>query len=193
MKGKFIVLEGIDGAGKGVQMKALKKFLEDEKATFYKFPDERSMYGKIIKSFLAGKVNMSPREQVMVYLTDMLNKKESIEEELSQGHIVIADRYFTSTIAYQAENKRDEKFISDIISLLDLPIPNRIIFLDIDPRESFRRRRKRDVLEKDIKFLYKVRESYMRMIKRGFPCPDWRLIDGNNPVKEITREILRQI
>ena len=90
MKGKFIVLEGIDGAGKGVQMKALKKFLGDEKVTFYKFPDERSMYGKIIKSFLAGKVNMSPREQVMVYLTDMLNKKESIEEELSKGHTVIA-------------------------------------------------------------------------------------------------------
>ena len=193
MKGKFIVLEGIDGAGKGTQMKALKRLLAGKKVEFYKFPDERSIYGRIIKSFLAGKVNMSPREQVMVYLTDMLNKKESIEEELSKGHIVIADRYFTSTIAYQAENKKEEKFVLDIISLLDLPPPNRVIFLDIDPKESFRRKRKRDVLEKDIKFLYKVRDSYMRMMKRGFPCSDWRLIDGNDPVGEITQEILKLI
>ena len=33
----------------------------------------------------------------------------------------------------------------------------------------------------------------MRIMKRVFPCSDWRLIDGNNPIKEITREILRQI
>lgn len=192
MRGKLIVLEGIDGAGKGTQILNLRRALTS-RAAFYKFPDRKSVFGRVISSFLGGKIKLSKREQIILYLADMFDQSENIRSDLSRGKLVFLDRYYTSTLAYQAHNDKDWKFITNIVSLLDLPAPDLIVYIDINPMESFKRRKRRDVLESDISFLHRVVRNYRKMMDKGFPMRRWVVVDGTINKKDIADSILRAV
>lgn len=79
---RFIVIEGIDGAGSEPQSNLLVKFLEKEKIPVEKltYPDYSGPIEKIIHQFLHKKYEFSPETQFLLYFTDFLKDKEKIKK-----------------------------------------------------------------------------------------------------------------
>ena len=194
--GLFIVLEGIDGSGTETQSKLLKEFLDKKgkKTELIKYPDYDGPIGKLIHDFLHNKFDLPPDVQFSLYATDMLKDKDRILNGLKEGRIIIADRYFTSTIAYQSMTKGFslEKGIK-FAELFDLPKPDLVIFLDISPKTSTERKLKEkkvlDRHEADEAFLEKVRESYLELIERKIFAKRWFIIDGERSIEDVAGKV----
>lgn len=104
MKGKLIVVEGVDGVGKNTQSKLLVKALEAYKEVkFFSFPRYDTPTGMEVADYLNGKSHELTRIEVArLYANDRLAAKKEIEEALEKGMYVVCDRYVLSNIAYQS-------------------------------------------------------------------------------------------
>lgn len=152
-RGKFIVLEGLDGCGKSTQTKMLIEQLEKEgqRCKFIHFPIlEQGVYGKLIAQFLRGELNtqenvidsaynVHPKLVALMYACERKEHSHIIEEWLNDGYTVIADRYVCSDIAYQcaktagwAEKKQLREWILNLeFEVNKLPLPDKMLFLDL--------------------------------------------------------------
>ena len=127
--GKFIVIEGIDGAGGETQSSLLadvfrKTGLKVEKITY---PDYEGPMGKVIHDFLHYQHEFSPEVQFLLYFTDFLKDKEKIENCLKEGRVVVSDRYFTSTIAYQCQKGFSLERALELAQNFQLPKPDLVL------------------------------------------------------------------
>ena len=142
----FIVIEGLDGAGKSTQIASIAKFFE-EKGIQHKtlhFPRTDSpFFGEMIARFLRGefgKINqVDPYIVAMLYAGDRHDAASIISGWLKAGYAVILDRYVYSNIAFQCAKLNDEsekKKLRDWIFDLEynhfkIPKPDLSIFLDV--------------------------------------------------------------
>lgn len=141
MKGKLIVIEGIDGSGKSTCAKNLAEKLNSINIkTIYTFEPTHSHYGAKLKEGMLSE-DLDAEEELLLFVKD---RKEHIEymikPALEEGYFIILDRYFYSSIAYQGAKGIDinriinmhKDFIikPDIVFIFHLPIDialNRII------------------------------------------------------------------
>lgn len=111
--GRLIVFEGIDGTGKSTQLPLLATYLEDKgfTVTVTREPTD-GVYGKKIRALYSNRGNSTPEEELQLFLDD---RKEHIEQviapDLALGKIVLCDRYYLSTAAYQGANGFDPRDI----------------------------------------------------------------------------------
>src|ERR1700719_3071896 len=114
-RGKFIVLEGIDGSGKRTQLDMLALALSSRglALTQVSFPNYPGFFGKMVAQFLTGELGsldaVDPHFSALLYAGDRLESKPSIESALSEGKIVLADRYIGSNLAHQGARVPPEK------------------------------------------------------------------------------------
>ena len=194
MRGKFIVIEGIDGAGGETQTKLLKKFLEErgKKVLLLRYPDRKSPVGRVIYQFLERGLELTSKTLFLLYFADFLKDADLIEKSLKSGIFVIADRYFTSTLAYQRVNGIELNTMLKIAKLMSLPKPDLTIFLKIAPEISLQRKykekKKLDRFERDKRFLTRVAKFYEELARRNIFCK-WKIIDGEKPKYEVFQEI----
>jgi dTMP kinase len=196
MRGKLLVIEGIDSSGKTTQLGLLKEYLISQKTSFktIDFPQyETSFYGKMIARFLRGE--FGPLEHVnpyiisVIYALDRGQAKEAIEKWLKDGDIVISNRYATSNMAHQAgrlaKNLRN-KFLEwdeeleynvnkipreDIVIFLDVPSEVAQKLMRNDNRvQAYRHGKKKDMVEKDVTYLKHAEETYTWLAKK---FPHW--------------------
>ena len=101
--GKFIVFEGIDGAGVETQGKLLCNYLRKQKRSVERlyYPDYEGPIGRLIHQYLHKQYEFSVDIQFLLYFTDFIKDREKINQWIGEGKIVICDRYFSSTLAYQ--------------------------------------------------------------------------------------------
>ncbi len=141
MKGKLIVIEGIDGSGKSTCTKNLAEKLNSINIkTIYTFEPTHSHYGAKLREGMLSE-DLDAEEELLLFVKD---RKEHIEymikPALEEGYFIILDRYFYSSIAYQGAKGIDinriinmhKDFIikPDIVFIFHLPIDialNRII------------------------------------------------------------------
>lgn len=141
MKGKLIVIEGIDGSGKSTCAKNLAEKLNSINIkTIYTFEPTHSHYGAKLRDGMLSE-DLDAEEELLLFVKD---RKEHIEymikPALEEGYFIILDRYFYSSIAYQGAKGIDinriinmhKDFIikPDIVFIFHLPIDialNRII------------------------------------------------------------------
>lgn len=132
-RGFLIVLEGIDGTGKSSQAAHLKKWFEDcgHKVVASREPTDGPWGKKLRESAMLGR--MTAEEELDYFLKDRKQHvDELIEPSLAAGKIVILDRYYFSTMAYQGARgfdpleirRRNEEFAPqpDLLVILDLPV-----------------------------------------------------------------------
>ncbi len=180
-KGKLIVIDGIDGSGKGTQTELLVKALQAKKikVKLISFPEYSTNFfgnfiGYCLKEQYFNFVQVHPKIASVLFAADRFEAKEKIEKWLQQGFIVIADRYVSANQIHQGgkitNTKKREKFIEwldemeykvfkipkpDVIFYLDLPL--KIALKLIKERDLIKKRnylgQKKDVHEKDINFL----------------------------------------
>src|SRR3989344_9017264 len=108
-KGKLIVFEGIDGSGKSLQLKLLKKYFDLHRIPnkVIDFPRyKQSFHGKTVARYLQGEFgsinDTNPYLVSLAYALDRASAKEEMNKRLAEGKIVLADRYATSNMAHQA-------------------------------------------------------------------------------------------
>jgi len=185
----FIVLEGLDGAGKSTQVKMLQEHFEKfgKRTQFLHFPrTDNSIFGDLIAKFLRGDLgavdSVDPYLVALIYACDRNDAKSAIQQWLDDDVVVIADRYVSSNIAFQCakiDDLEQRRILRDWIINLEfayyqLPKPSINLFLDVpfsftkkkltEQREGDDRdylRGKSDIHENDLTLQERVREVYL--------------------------------
>ena len=194
----FVVLEGLDGSGGYTQSNLLKEYFEDKHvpSVFVKSPEYDTEVGRAIRDYLDGKVKLKTEQAFLLFATDVLNSVPKIKEGLEEDKVIFADRYITSTIAYQCANGFPFENAIKFVKSHEYPEADFIIFIDIKPETSMERKMKEhgklDIHEKNLEFLRKVREFYMKEIKENI-LGKWIVIDGEQSKEEIHKNILKII
>ncbi|HEC92006.1 MAG TPA: dTMP kinase [Candidatus Atribacteria bacterium] len=184
-KGILIAIDGIDGAGKTTQCNMLKEWLNSQgyRAVIVKEPSKDSRYAKQIRiRSLHHRIfdfHNTPEAELKLFIEDRKeNVEKKIKPNLEKNKIVIMDRYYFSTIAYQSVLGIDPEFIR-IMNESFAPIPDLTIILDVTPDVGIKRINKRgDTCNSFEKrdYLEKVRKVFLQM--RGYP--NLHFVDGNN-------------
>ncbi len=194
MRGKFIVFEGLDASGKETQSRKLVEYLNSKKinAIYTDEPTASNPIGLFIKDWLSKKFDIkSPHSIPLLFAADRYEHLETvIKPALEKGTWVICDRYFYSTIAYETAilNGGEEimKWIEELHRFV--PKPDIVIYLDISPEESVKRKPNGDRLEK-LEMQKKVKEIYYK-IKDKF---NFVVIDGQKDVESVFEDVKRVI
>lgn len=142
----FIVLEGLDGAGKSTQIAKLRdmflqKGIESEYLHFPRF--DAPVYGELIARFLRGDLgsveSVNPYLVALLYAGDRADAAATIRDWLSEGKVVIVDRYVYSNIGYQCAKIADAKERATLREWIlhteyeefNIPKPDLSLFLDV--------------------------------------------------------------
>lgn len=113
MRGRLIVLEGIDGSGKATQAKLLKHALDQHgrESILFSFPGYRStIFGEEIRAYLAGEYGeLPPKMAATLFALDRFEQLPSLREALDRGLNVVCDRYLPSNLAHQGARCSDSE------------------------------------------------------------------------------------
>ena len=191
-RGFLIVIEGIDGAGKSTQAEILMSSLRERGFDVVYFSEPSgSRWGREIKRKARDPDSITPAEELELFQKD---RKENVEMNLKpalgRNKIVVLDRYYFSTIAYQGAKGIDEERIKRMNEEFAVE-PDLVFILDIDPREGLDRiknRRKKDRLFERADYLARVRQIF-----RGFKGKKFIHIDARMPKEEISARIEKHV
>ena len=176
MKGLFITFEGIDGCGKSTQCERLKEYLKanGRDFIFVREPGGTEI-GERIREILLDKKNskMTPRTELLLFEAARAQiTEEVIRPALEEGKIVLCDRFFDSSSAYQGCARG---MGMDFVAGLNMAAtgglkPDITFFFDISAEEALARRGKRgeasDRIElAGLKFQEDVRKGYLELAK----------------------------
>ena len=166
-KGKFVVIDGIDGSGKATQVVLLKTKLKKEgiKAKSIDFPRYyNNFFGSLIGEYLSGIhgdfIKTDPKLASVLYAADRFESSQEIRKWLNEGYIVIADRYVSANQIHQGGKIVNAKKRKEFLDWLDkmeygvfgIPRPDLVIYLDI-PYEVSQQWLKKKVAQRKKKYL----------------------------------------
>ncbi len=188
MVGKFIVIEGIDNAGKGTQSALLTEHIRANglKAIITKEPTN-GLLGGISRAVINKELNISGKALQLIFCADRAHHIETeIEPAMAKGFNVVCDRYFFSTLAYGFVSGINYKWLRSVN--ISFRKPDLGIYLDIDPKMSLSRMPKeQDSLQifDTIQKISKVRQAYISISKEFH----LKRVDANGSVEEVSQRI----
>jgi dTMP kinase len=195
MKGKFIIIEGVDGAGCGIQTELLKERLNEklsQPVLHIRYPNYNNPIGVTIHKFLHEELQLSTDMQFFIYSLDMLKDMKEIKKALEEGRIVLADRYFTSTLAYQCSQGFPIEKALKFAELFDFVKPDLIIYLKVSAETAMKRKQKEktemDMFERDLEFRKKVSKKYEELANKNI-FGKWVVVDAERSIEEVAKEI----
>ncbi|MGQ9543813.1 MAG: dTMP kinase [Candidatus Bathyarchaeia archaeon] len=184
-EGVFIVIEGIDGAGKTLHSKNLCLQLK-RKGYIARYTAEPSgnIIGRLLREEFLNRRKIPPEVETLLFAADRLQHlREEILPTLRQGGIVVSDRYYYASIAYQGAQRVNIEWVRCVNKFA--PKPDLAIYLDVPAEVAMSRiRRGRSLMER-IGFERKVREVYLELVRRG----ELTYIDGNRPIETVDEDI----
>lgn len=211
-QGKFIVIEGIDGAGKTTQLGLLKTWLEEEHGKNVEtldFPQYGEFWGKLAGRFLNGEFGeldqVSPYLASLPYFLDQASRAGKIRTALEAGKWVLSNRYLSSSLIHQTSRIAGESAKADFRAWLTeaaythagLFKEDAVIALYVDPAVSIENARKarerkaaayakdRDIAEENFQHFI---DTAAEVIKACELYPHWRLVDcmeGDEPSRAL--------
>ncbi len=165
----FFVFEGIDGSGKTTVSKRIAERLKEknQSVVWHREPTDGN-YGKKIRSFLSGQATLSPKEQLELFVLDRIESVNSvILPHLEKGSLIIQDRYYYSTAAYQGGKDLSAEEILSLNENKGFPKPTQVFFLDLTPEEAKERRKYRGGTEEafdEDKEQNRIYANYMKIL-----------------------------
>jgi dTMP kinase len=190
-KGFFLVLEGVDGSGKSTQAKMLGEYLRENGYDVVHTAEPTSGFiGQTIRMALSGKMELAPRTLSLLFTADRSEHVDKvISPAIGEGKIVICERYYYSTLAYQSVQGVNPQWILESNSFA--PEPDLVILLEIDPEKALPRiNRDREVFEV-IDFQKAVQKELLEFSYRGYKKfgnrvkKQWKTVDASKSVDEV--------
>jgi len=216
MKGKFIVLEGIDGSGKGTQTELLVERLkkENKEVVVNDYPRYETSFwgghvGRMLSKEFGNPMEISPYLTVLPYMLDESDgSKKIIEPALEDGKIVVSNRYFTSNVHQIAKKPVEEREIyanwlwDTGYNQMEITRPDLVLVLLVDPEicrenvlkkaeRNYTKGQKLDAPEEDFNHQMEAAKEYRKMAQKE---PNtWVLIDCCREGKLMSKEEIREI
>jgi len=197
-KGIFIVFEGGEGIGKSTQAKLLKAWLEQEGETVVlsREPGGSDLgieIRKILLSHSTGEI--SPRAEALLYAADRAHHVFSvIRPALAAGEVVISDRYFDSSIAYQGAGRVLEPGEVARISrwATESLFPTLTIIIDLPAEIGLSRLKSKDRLESQpLDFHERVRQEFLQI---SLLDPErYFVVSGNQSIEDTHSAIIARV
>ena len=218
-KGRLVVIDGTDGSGKATQVDLLAKRLKKDgrKVKIVDFPEYyKNFFGEFIGHCLSEQyynwLNVHPKIASVMYAADRWESSDKIRKWLTEGYIVIANRYVSANQIHQGGKAKDTKRRNDFLKWLDkmeyevfkIPRPDITLYLDLPTnlvlkllkhRESSKMKRaylkkKKDVHENDVNFLINSRKSALKLVKE---IPNFIKIECSQNGEILPREEIHKI
>jgi len=196
LAGKFIVIDGPDGAGKTTQAELLAEFLAESGLDICRIRDPGgTTIGDEIRTILLDRRHgrMNVQCELMLYMASRAQlASEVIAPALADGKCVLGDRYVSSTIAYQGAGGADTEAITQAAAIaVGDTMPDLTVILDIDPEIGLARAAgdgQADRIEsKHIEYHRKVREIFLSQARSR---PDrFAVISGDGSVDDIQQQL----
>lgn len=172
-KGKFIVIEGLDGSGKTTQTKILAAKLREKGMRVVTHAEPTSgEYGRKCREILSGAKKCTKSELALLFTADRIdhnvNDADGINMHIDKGETVLCDRYYYSTLAYQGVDVGMEWLKTLNLGCEDIRKPDLCIFLDLTPEKSMERiyaNRTADQIE-----IYETQDYLTSIRKRFYNC-----------------------
>ena len=188
---RFIVFEGIDGAGKTTQLDRLEKALTEAGTPVFRTAEPTSSdTGKLLRRALSGELKKSPAELALLFTLDRVEHNKEIETALNEGKTVLCDRYYYSTIAYQGPSAGFDWVKHMNLDCPSIRTPDLCIFLDLSPDESIKRISARgeaaEIYETKAQ-LTNIRDHFLNTLKT---LPNVRIINASGSPAEVHEAIL---
>jgi len=197
-KGLFIVFEGIDGSGKTTQSKLLFELFskEGKQVIWTKEPTDGDI-GSLLTNKYLKEVDL-PIVDALLFAADREEHlKDVVIPALNQGKIVISDRYYHSTLAYQQAQGLELKWLLELNK--NFIKPDLTIIIDLEPEiaiERIEKDKKRKIEDRKkfekLEFLKKVRKNFLDLPK---VLKDEKIvvIDGNKEKEEGFEAVVKEI
>lgn len=207
MQGKFIVIEGGDGAGKDTQIELLQE--EFPPSTSLGTGGEQFVYtrdpggtalGTRLREIVQYEQTVSKEAELLLFLASRAQLvQEVVLPTVAQGLHVISNRFDLSTYAYQIYG-RDRLDMKELIESMSTyargsAVPDLLILLDIDPRVGLERLVERGEKltrfeEEDVQFHERVRTGYLEGTKK---YPHVAIVDASRPVEEVYEDVRKAV
>ena len=196
-RGRFIVFEGIDGAGKTTQIELLEKKLKEMGRAVYRTAEPtESVTGGMLRDALAGISKRTACEMAALFTLDRIfhnvNPVHGIEKMLNDGIDVICDRYYYSTLAYQGSEIKGDWALDMNLKCPEIRRPDVCLFLDLTPEQSMERISKgrvtQEIYETHEK-LEQVRRKFYSVFERLDDDEHIVILDASRSIEEIAEEI----
>ncbi len=186
-KGKVIVIEGTDKAGKTTQSRLLLEALKasGKVCVILDFPDYVTSIGMEIKAFLDGKRDYPPEVKHLLFSANRWEKKKEIESMVENGTLVIMNRYWQSNLVYGTSNGMDPSWLLKLDK--GLPKEDLVIVLLVNPNISSKRAETQDAFESDTELAAKAYKNYQKFAKQF----KWRIVDGSKSKEQVHQEIMK--
>lgn len=201
MKGKFIVLEGLEGAGKSTAHQAVLTQLQAAgiaDVVMTREPGGTPLAEKLrhlIKHELEEPVS-DKAELLMLYAARVQLVENVIKPALAEGKWVLADRHDMSTQAYQGGGRQLDQHLLDTLkrTVLGKFEPDLTIYLDIDPVIGLERARGRGELDRieqqSLDFFYRTRQRYLELTQNNEKAV---IINAEQPMEKVAADIQQAV
>jgi dTMP kinase len=185
-RGKLIVIDGLDGSGKGVQTKLLVERLRKEgyQIEMGDFPQYGNWSAEFVEHYLRGEFGsakeVTAKQASLFYALDRYAASFKIKKWLEEGKIVISNRYCSANKGHQVGKIKDledrKKMLAWIneteYNILKIPIPDKTLFLHMTPEigqqlvdmkedREYTQGKKRDIHEADLDHLKDAEDAYL--------------------------------
>ena len=195
----FITFEGIDGVGKSTQLDLLQGWLESRGREVIRTlePGGTELGQEIRHLLLHRKGDVAARAEALLYAADRAHHVATkIRPALAEGKVVLSDRYFDSSVAYQgAARELDVEEVRNIsLWAVDNLIPDLTVLLDLDAQAAIQRRNKTgtepDRLEREkVDFFERARSQYLELAKES----RFLVVDATLSIDEIQEQIRARV
>ena len=194
----FITFEGPDGSGKTTQIRLLTEWLQEQghEVMLTREPGGTDIGGQV-RTVLHDPKNtaMDARAEILLYSADRAQHvAQRIRPALAAGQIVISDRYYDSTLAYQGYGRGlDLEMLRTITAFATRGLtPDLSLYLDISPQAGLERRQSSgdewNRLDAEaLEFHQQVRDGYLELVKQE-PAR-WEVVDAARSVEEVQKDI----
>ena len=211
-KGKLIVIDGTDGSGKGTQTDLLLKYLDQQKKKnkYIDFPRYYiSFHGQMVGRYLAGefgtKESASPYLSSLFYAMDRLTARDEIVDWLEEGNVVVANRYTTSSMAFQTarvEKDKREEFLKwlyemeykehklpkeDVVIFLYVPVEISQKLIEQKGGRGYMKGKAKDINEADVVYQKEVLKLYLDLSKQYKHWEVIRCVDSQGKLLSVEK------
>lgn len=200
--GKFIVVEGLDGCGKSTQIELISEKLKSMGKLVY-ITAEPTNYetGAYLRRILSDSLEKDMYLQGALFLADRIehitHPEFGVKKYLDEGYIVICDRYYFSTFAYQGTSCDLDWVMQINLGCKQVLKPDLCVFLDVNPNTCKKRidevREKPELYEKDVKKMEQIRDKFMTVFDMLKDTHNIAIIDANADINEISENIYTEL